>query len=65
MKQGRLLNPGFKARNGHMFSERDCFLYNKVQENINVYIKLSRIVPEYLLNYKNYIFKTIINNYFK
>lgn len=63
MKQGRLLNPGFKASNGHMFSERDCFLYNKVQENINVYIKLSRIVPEYLLNYKNYVFKTIINGY--
>ena len=65
MKQGRLLNPGFKARNGHMFSERDCHLYNKVQENINAYIKLSRPVPEYLFNYKNYIFKTIISGYMR
>ena len=63
MKQGRLLNPGFKARNGHMFSKRDCFLYNKVQKNINAYIKQSMPIPEYLLNYKNYIFKTIIGGY--
>lgn len=65
MKQGRLLNPGFKARNGHVFSIDDCFLYNKVQQDINAYIKLSKTVPEYLFNYKNYIFKTIINNYLK
>jgi len=65
MKQGRHLNPGFKARNGHVFDEKDCDLYNKVQENINAYIKLSEPVPEYLLNYKNYIFKTIIGGYLK
>jgi hypothetical protein len=63
MKQGRLLNPGFRAQNGHVFSERDCFLYNKVQENVNAYIRVLRPVPEYLFNYKNYIFKTIINGH--
>lgn len=65
MQQGRLLNPGFKARNGHVFDDKDCCLYNKVQENINAYIKLSEYVPEYLLNYKNYIFKTIISGYLR
>jgi hypothetical protein len=50
IKLRKLLKPGYKAYNGHIFTQRQCDQYNIIQDRINAAIKACFPVSEDLLN---------------
>ena len=47
---------GYVAANGYVFTERDCEQYNRIQREIDSWIKAGRPVPEHLLNQSHQTF---------
>ena len=57
-----MLEVGYKAYNGHVFSKADCRAYNVVQEEINCWIVAGSKVPQEMFNRSAFMFNTITNN---
>ena len=51
---------GYKAFNGHIFSENDCNVYNNVCSKIESYKHRDIEVPEYLLDEAHRCFTVIV-----
>ena len=58
-KLRELLPIGYTAFNGYVFTKWDCTVYNRLQEDINSYIKYNRHVPAWLLNESHRTFSII------
>lgn len=56
----QLIDPGYVAFNGHVFTEAEAYRYNFIQKRINKWMEAEREVPEVLLNDSCKTFKRII-----
>ncbi len=61
MKERTMLTVGYKAFTGRVFNRMDCESYNRIQKEINTWIKAEREVPEALLNASHRMFVSIAN----
>ncbi len=62
MERRETIESGYRAFNGHIFTEFDAISYNRVQAEINRWIDADRDVPEWLLNESHKQFCIIIGH---
>lgn len=55
-----LLNPGYTAFNGYVFTQPDCDAYNRIQAEINRWLDAGRPVPDFLYDESHKQFQIII-----
>ena len=60
LKQRSLLEPGYKAFNGHIFTKSQCDQYNIIQDRINAFIKDNIPAPRELFNTSHKVYCEII-----
>lgn len=53
MKLREHLPQGYRAANGYRFTSADCESYNRIQDDINAWIRASRPIPEHLLKWSH------------